>query len=345
MRKSWALVTLLVGCATRPAPERAAPKPSTPVAVAPSAAPSASTSEDVPVVEAKPPAVSAAEAEKVLFLGKTPSSVTSACAASVGDEARIRCLLTQRYDSDAAAQKLALDLYTQSGDVAGLEPRQMFDGGYRGIIELVPELPVGKHRKHLAWVEEGTRDFDRVYSALDLAAAASGKKIGYRWRALTLRFFRSVDRTTPNGFAKDWSYAYNVSGSLLHSAVAVRELMVHEIFHLNDGGHDEWSSSALAKVQEDVIKKCGKDIACLTPYAPHDTIVKGGTYYAFQPGNGPWEYAAELAVRHFREHRAVLDKQKLAGKAFKCGPAPNGKAWQLFVDEFWAGLDLVPACP
>ncbi len=310
--------------------------------------PSASASEEpTPLVEEKPkpPAVSAAEAEKVLFLGKTPSSVTAACAAAVGDEARIRCLLTQRYDSDAAAQKLALDLYAQSGDVAGLEPRQMFDGGYRGIIELVPELPVGKHRKHLAWVEEGTRDFDRVYTALDLAAAASGKKIGYRWRALTLRFFRSVDRTTPNGFAKDWSYAYNVSGSLLHSAVAVRELMVHEIFHLNDGAHQEWSSSALAKAQEDVIKKCGKDIACLTPYAPHDTIVKGGTYYAFQPGNGAWEYAAELAVRHFREHRAVLDKQKLPGKAFKCGPAPNGKAWQAFVDEFFGGLDLVPACP
>ncbi len=73
--------------------------------------------------------------------------------------------------------------------------------------------------------------------------------------------------------------------------------------------------------------------------------MRGGTFYAFQPGNGPGEYAAELAVRHYREHRAVLRGEKLADKPFKCGPAPNGAAWKPFVDEFWAGVDRVPACP
>jgi hypothetical protein len=330
----------LLACAPTHAP---APEP-----VAKRAGVSASTGPATSASDAsfspKPPAVSAAEAERVLFLGKTPPAVTAACASSIPAETRIACLIGQRYAADPAATKLALDLYAHAGDVAGVEPAQSFDGGYRGTIELVPELPIGRHRKHLAWVEEGTRDFDAVYVALERAAARRPLSPAYRWRALTLRFFRSVDRTTPNGFAGDWSYAYNVSGSLLHSAVAVRELMVHEIFHLNDGAHGEWSSRALAKIQADVIAKCGKSIDCLRPYAPHDTIVRGGTYYAFQPGNGPGEYAAELAVRHFREHRAVLNGEKLAAKPFKCGPAPNGEAWKLFVDELWAGVDLVPAC-
>ena len=282
-----------------------------------------------------PPTVSVDEAERVLFLGQTPPEVTQACAMTKPDAEKIKCLLGRKYDGDAAALKLALQIFEHSGDVAGVEKEQMFDGGYRGMIKLVPELPVGKYRQHLAWVEEGTRDFDEVYSAL------KGK---YRWKALTLRFFRSVKRTTPNGFAKNWSYAYNVDGSLLHSAVAVRELMVHEIFHLNDEVHGDWSSSALAGYQAEVIKKCGKSTTCLAPYAPNDTIVKGGTYYAFHADNGPWEYAAELAVRHYNEHRAVLRKEKLA-KPFKCGPQPNGKAWKAFVDEFWNGVDLTPACP
>lgn len=298
-----------------------------------SASPSASASV---VVEApKPPAVSIADAEKVLFLGQVPESASAACTAIGGDEARIRCLIEQRYAADPEAVKLALELFARSGDVAGVQAPEMFDGGYRGMIELVPELPIHIHRKHLAWVEEGTRDFDTVYSSL---------KGDYRWRALTLRFFRSVKRTTPNGFARNWSYAYNVAGSLLHDAAAVRELMVHEIFHLNDEQHGDWSSKALAKIQAEVKKKCGTNSTCLAPYAPNDTMVKGGTYYAFHADNGPWEYAAELAIRHFNEHRAVLQKQPVK-KPFKCGPAPNATAWRLFVDEFWGGVDLVPPCP
>jgi hypothetical protein len=327
----------ILGCAPAPAAD-AIPKSAS--AVSSSSRPAEPRS--APSVAPKPPSVSVADAERVLFLGKTPPSATAACPSSSPDEVRVACLIGQRYEHDRAAAKLALDLYAHSGDVAGLETAQMFDGGYRGTIQLVPELPIGKYRPHLAWVEEGTRDFDAVYSALDRAVA--GRTRGYRWRALTLRFFRSVDRTTPNGFAGTWSYSYNVSGSLLHSAIDVRELMVHEIFHLNDGAHGDWSSGALAQIQADVIAKCGTKIECLRPYAPHDTIVRGGTYYAFQPGNGPAEYAAELAVRHFREHRALLKGEKLPGRPFKCGPAPNAKAWKAFVDEFWAGVDLVPAC-
>jgi hypothetical protein len=58
-----------------------------------------------------------------------------------------------------------------------------------------------------------------------------------------------------------------------------------------------------------------------------------------------WEYAAELAVRYYREHRAVLADDFGDTVAFKCGPEPNATTWTLLVEEFFAGIDLVPACP
>jgi hypothetical protein len=73
-------------------------------------------------------------------------------------------------------------------------------------------------------------------------------------------------------------------------------------------------------------------------------MVRGGTYYAFQPGNGVPEYAAELAIRYYREHRALLAGRRLPAPAFKCGNEHNGRAWRLLVEEFFAGVDLVPAC-
>ncbi len=55
------------------------------------------------------------------------------------------------------------------------------------------------------------------------------------------------------------------------------------------------------------------------------------------------EYGADLARRYYVEHRALLKKER-SGKAFKCGPPENAKAWRLLVDEFFGGVDLVPAC-
>jgi hypothetical protein len=75
-------------------------------------------------------------------------------------------------------------------------------------------------------------------------------------------------------------------------------------------------------------------------------MVRGGTYYAFQQNNGNavHEYAAELAVRYFKEQSEMLSAGKLARRAFKCGPAANARAWQALVEEFFAGRDLVPSC-
>ncbi len=65
-----------------------------------------------------------------------------------------------------------------------------------------------------------------------------------------------------------------------------------------------------------------------------------------QPNNGDTvhEYAAELAVRYFKEQSQMRSDGKLSRRAFKCGPAPNARAWRALVDEFFAGVDRVPAC-
>src|SRR5262249_29517302 len=95
---------------------------------------------------------------------------------------------------------------------------------------------------------------------------------------------------------------------------------------------------------ETIVSRCGTDTRCLRPYAPNSTLVRGGTYYAFQPGNGVAEYAAELAIRYFREMRARERGKALPEPAFKCGPPENARAWELMVTEFLGGADQTPPC-
>jgi hypothetical protein len=56
------------------------------------------------------------------------------------------------------------------------------------------------------------------------------------------------------------------------------------------------------------------------------------------------EYAAELALRYYREQRAVLRNLPTV-KPFKCGPPQNAQAWTAMRDEMFAGVDAVPPCP
>ncbi len=251
-----------------------------------------------------------------------------------------------RFASDPRALKLALALYETSGSVAGVEHAYTMDGGWRGKLKLVPEPPVGRHRRHLAWILGAMKDFDTFFAGL---AKHSTKPLPYRYEPLALKFFRSVGRTTPSAYAKGWTVAYNVSGSLHSSADAVRETFFHEIFHLNDRAHGDWSSSALSTIYDGIVAGCTTkarklSTPCLRPYAPNHTMVRGGTYYAFQPGNGVWEYSAELAIRYYRTHRRILSGKRPIGRAFKCGPAQNGKAWSLLVNEFFGGIDLTKPC-
>ncbi|HEY5925377.1 MAG TPA: hypothetical protein VIV11_27020 [Kofleriaceae bacterium] len=244
------------------------------------------------------------------------------------------------YKADAKAHAIALALYTDYGDVATVGAEEHMDGGYRGTIHLVPELPMNKYRKHLEWVASAMREFDAFFATFD-------KPPSYRWKKLTFHFVRSVKKRTPSAYATGWSVTHNVNGSLLTSERGVRETYFHELFHLNDFDHGDWSSKTLAKDYKAIVKKCGTKTKCLDPYAPNTTKVKAtGTYYAFQPDNGDsvHEYAAELAVRYFREQTEIAATGKLTKRAFKCGPPENARAWQALVDEFFAGHDLVPPC-
>jgi len=219
---------------------------------------------------------------------------------------------------------------------------ETMDGGYRGAIHLVPQLPVRRYKQHLVWVTKAWVDIDTFFTGLDLPDPAP-----YRWRGIAMKFVRSVGKRTPSAWASSWTINYNVEGSLMTSAAGVRETLFHELFHLNDEQHGDWSGKTLATDYAAIVKKCGTKPACLAPYAPNDTKVRAsGTYYAFQPNNGSGvhEYAAELAVRYWKEQREVTETHKLSHPAFKCGPPENARAWRALVGEFFGGHDAVPAC-
>ena len=250
-------------------------------------------------------------------------------------------LIEQRFAKDAKAQTIAVALYKDLETIVDVGADEEMDGGFRGKIHLVPELPIKSYRKQLEWVAASLHAIDGFFAKLD-------PKPKYRWRGLELKFVRSVGKRTPSAYATGWTITHNVSGSLLTSERGVRETYFHELFHLNDFDHGDWSAKTLGKDYAAIVKKCGTKSKCLAPYAPNDTKVKAtGTYYAFQQNNGDavHEYAAELAVRYFKEQSEMATNQKLSRPAFKCGPAENARAWKSLVDEFFAGHDLVPACP
>lgn len=292
-----------------------------------SAALSASAAPLSPVV-----AVRHARALEVLFAGKRPAPCT---------EGDTRCLVSARFSGHDSERTSALALFDEIGDVVGTEEEHEMEGGFRGTIHLVPELPVGQYKKHLEWVLRAQRDIAAFQKAIE---DKHGSPVPYRNRALVFRFMRSVGRTTPSAYAADWEVGYNVSGSLHANADAVRETIFHEVFHLNDQAHGGWSRRVIGPTVDAIAQKCSSKTVCLTPYAPGKTMVRGGTYYAFQPDNGDiaHEYAAELATRYFTEQRAALKGEAMAW--FKCGPKENAETMTALAKEFFGGVDLTPAC-
>lgn len=315
------------------------------------------------------------EMASVLFADRAgPSTVLAECPSSIESEARVRCLFDARYRGDPAAAGLAHELFVRWRVVAGVEVAHTMDGGYRGMIRIEPAVPVAAERKHLEWIVGAMSEFDAFFTDLERRAvppsvddagapALRSTPKGYRFRPITLRFMRSVAARTPSAYAQGWTVAWNLAGSLHTSADAARETLFHEIFHLNDhdaahvphGGAEAWSQRALGATFEAIVAQCKTSTRCFAPFAPSETIVRGGTYYAFQPGNGVVEYAAELALRYFREQRAALrvgarasstsrDPRGIDTKPFKCGPPENARAWALMRDEFFRGLDAVPPC-
>lgn len=259
-----------------------------------------------------------------------------------------RCLLRAAYASDADAAALAIELYERTGAIAGLGRDEQMAGGYRGTIHLVPRLPIGVHRVHLQRVRDALIGLEAFLAGLATRGGATSPPASptFRWRDVQLRFVESVGRKTPSAYASGFDVTYNVMGSLLTTAGGVADTMIHELFHSNDGARGDWSARALRAEFDGIVAACPKlERTCLAPYAPGTTTVKGGTYYAFQPNNGDavHEYGAELALRYVREHRDVLAGRTVKAR-FKCGPAVNARTWRLLADEFFAGIDLVPAC-
>ncbi|MDB4953494.1 MAG: hypothetical protein JWO36_1063 [Myxococcales bacterium] len=289
-------------------------------------------------VSAAPPHIGDDAAITLLYGTAAPS--VNPCA---DDAAPIECMIADRYATDPKAKAIALALYQSSGDIAGVGEDEVMDGGYRGKIHLVPQLPTGRYRQHLARVAAAMKSIDEF-----LASDQSGDSARrYRWRALAFRFVRSINKRTPSAYATAWSIEYNVEGSLLTSERGVRETLFHELFHLNDEDHGDWSAKTLASDYDAIVAKCGEHVRCYAPYAPNDTrVIATGSYYAFQQdnGNSVHEYAAELAVRYLKEQTEILSKQKLSRPAFKCGPPENARAWKSLVDEFFGGYDRVPEC-
>ena len=292
-------------------------------------------------------ALTAAQARALLF----PAGDGPACTDDVTTPgAAQRCLLTAAYAADAKAAALALEIYDRSGAIAGLGRDEQMDGGYRGTIHLVPRLPIGGFRVHLERVRDALADLETLIAgivAYTSPAAVPPVPAWFRARDVQLKFVESVGRKTPSAYAIGFEVTYNVMGSLLTTANGVRDTMIHELFHSNDSTRGDWSARALREDYDTIVATCPKlERTCLAPYAPGTTTVKGGTYYAFQPNNGDpvHEYGAELALRYLREHRDVLAGRKVKAP-FKCGPAVNARTWRLLVDEFFGGIDLVPACP
>lgn len=268
-----------------------------------------------------------------------------------------RCLIDLRYAGDTRAADLAFELLTKWQIIPGVDRAHTMDGGYRGMIKIEPAVPINADRQHLEWVVATFRDFAQFFDDLARfggdAGASQGEKRDrlYRWRPLKLHFFRSIGVRTPTAYANGFDVAYNLVGSLNKSGDAVRETIFHELFHSNDFARPSspnhgWSQIALRSSFDGAWKKCNTSIPCLTPYTPTETVVRGGTYYAFQPGQGDAavEYAAELATRYYREHRAIF-RSLPRPKPFKCGPPENARAWAAMRDEWFGGIDAVPACP
>jgi len=221
---------------------------------------------------------------------------------------------------------------------------EVMEGYYRGKIKLVPQLPTGAYRKHLVWTRDAMAAIDTFFTSLDPDGKAA---MNYRWTELTFKFVRSPGKRTPSAYSMGWSITYNVNGSLLTSGPGVLELLFHELFHSNDFAHKDWSATTLQRDYDAIVRKCKTSAKCFTPYAPNTTKVRAtGMYYAFQANNGNTvhEYAAELAVRYFREQSQMLRNKKLAAPAFKCGPVENKRAWDALTTEFFGGIDLVPPC-
>lgn len=248
-----------------------------------------------------------------------------------------RCALDLAYADDADARAIARDLFESTGVLAGLEnSRRDIDAAHLGSIAIEPVLPTAGYRQHLVWVRDAIVEIDHAFAVI---ARKAPRAMMFRTRPHGFRFFKTSERTYPSAYAIEGIVGYNVEGPLHDSAESVTATMLHEVFHLNDEGHGDWSGVVLAPIFQRIVERCGDDHDCLTPFAPADDVVDGGTYYPFDSRTRDVrEYAAELALRWFREARSP------SAQPFKCMADENATAWRALVDEFFGGFDPSADC-
>jgi hypothetical protein len=281
----------------------------------------------------------ARSAAEATCLAKTSGAEANSPAAL---ESTAKCIL-RRHFSDPRAEALALGLFHDRRIAVSAEHSHTMDGGYRGMIEVKGTLPEAAARKHLEWSSAAFAKHQAFRKAFAASAKVDEAELPYFVTPKSLRFFTSSPRPTPSAYAIDEKIAYNLIGTLMQTEASVEETLLHEVFHLNDQAHKNWSLRALGGIHSRIHEKCGDRTPCLTRYSPGTTMVRGGTYYAFHKGNDAREYAAELMVRFYREVSKALAGKPVAN-AFKCQASENAEAWQAFLNEFWNGHDPLPAC-
>jgi hypothetical protein len=253
------------------------------------------------------------------------------------------CLLRFRLASDPEALDIARTLYAHTKTLVGVHARAAI-AGYRGeeSVELFPALPVGADRHHLDWLHASLQEFDDFVASLSSRAA---RPVLFDPRPRAFVFFRTAEPSYPSAFCLEEVIAYNLRGLLHRDRHEMHETLFHELFHVNDARRGFWSIDTLGSLFDSIVARCRGDHDCLAPFAPHESIVPDGTYYAFDERTGDArEYAAELALRYFIEQQAILHGELIRTPPFKCLTADNHIAWDLIVNEFFGGLDLSPDC-
>ncbi len=281
-------------------------------------------------------------AERVLFLAThlRTTDLREACPVTMEEVPRIRCLISLRYADEVESKKLALSLYEETGSLAGLLPEETNQDSKGHKVRLKPARPIGKNKVHLEWILGAMREYARFFQELDKRKKTP---LVMRDRPLDFRFFYTEEGGTPSAFAVGRNIGYNLNGTLNVHDEAVRDTLFHEIFHLNDVWQDNFSARVLAPIEARILATCKNNVKCLSQYAPTDTTMNGKPY-AFTDGGSGKEYAAELALRYFREQRLMMDGKPLPIAAFKCGPPENKDAMGLMIEVFFGGVDLVADC-
>jgi hypothetical protein len=336
------------GCSGSPPQQRAAtPAPTisaAPISSVTAIPPAPPPTAPAPAPRATPPTHPgrAEAAERVLFLAThlRTTDLREACPVALDEVPRIRCLISLRYADEDESKKLALALYEETGSLAGLLPEETNQDGKGKKVQLKPARPIGRNKEHLQWIVDAMREYARFFHEL---SKRQTKPIVMQDRPLDFRFFYTEDGGTPSAFAVGRNIGYNLRGTVNVHDEAVRDTLFHEIFHLNDVWQNNFSARLLAPIEARIVAICKGNLKCLAPYAPTDTTMNGKPYAFIDGGQGK-EYAAELALRYFREQRLMIDGKPLPIPAFKCGPPENKEAMALLVDAFFGGVDLVPAC-